>query len=307
MVNSGSAIPIEYAAPTLTGGEPGVSVTCTPPSGSMFAIGATQVVCTATDTRQRTDSCSFSVVVQRSARLSLTRFESFGDSITWGEDGRNEAIVTPLDERIRPRVRFAIAQTYPGVLLSSLVSRYATQQIAVANFGEPGESAQDSETLARFDNVTAGGNYDAVLLMEGTNDIFYGNPAQVTPAIGGLRAMVRLAKSRNLRVFLATVPPIVANAPRGLGAALVPALNSEIRLLAQAEDVTLVDVWNAFGINFQQYLGFDGLHPNQDGYAKIADAFFTAIRTTLEVPQSTTPSPTVLRSGSTYLPVRRRP
>ena len=106
-------------------------------------------------------------------------------------------------------------------------------------------------------------------------------------------------------VFLATVPPIIGNAPRGLGAALVPQLNSEIRLLAQAENVTLVDVWAAFPNNPQPYLGFDGLHPNADGYAKIADTFFTAIRTALELQQTTTTlaSP---QSGSTYSPARPR-
>jgi acyl-CoA thioesterase-1 len=298
-------MPIDYGLPSATGGAPSVTVVCTPPSGSMFAIGSTQVVCTATDTRQRTDSCSFSVVVQSPPRLSLTKFEAFGDSITWGEDGRNEAVISGLDERIRPRIRFSLTQTYPGTLLASLLNRYSTQSITVANFGEPGETAQEVEALARFNNLASSGNYEAVLLMEGTNDIFYGNPAQVAPAVAGLRAMVRSAKSRNLRVFLATVPPIIGNAPRGLGAALVPLLNSEIRLLAQAENVTLVDVWAAFPANPQPYLGFDGLHPNADGYAKIADAFFTSIRTALESRPSTT-TLAVPQSKSPYLSVRPR-
>src|SRR6185436_17071008 len=133
MAVNGTAIPIDYRMPAATGGAPDVTVVCTPPSGSMFPIGSTPVVCTATDTRQRTDSCSFSVVVQQPARLSLTRFEAFGDSITWGEDGRNEAVISGLDERIRPRVRFSLPQTYPGALVGALLNRYTTQTITVAN------------------------------------------------------------------------------------------------------------------------------------------------------------------------------
>ena len=32
-----------------------------------------------------------------------------------------------------------------------------------------------------------------------------------------------------------------------------------------------------------RYIGVDGLHPNEAGYAKIADLFFQAIQTNLEV------------------------
>ena len=33
----------------------------------------------------------------------------------------------------------------------------------------------------------------------------------------------------------------------------------------------------------QRYIGIDGLHPNEAGYAKIADLFFQAIQTNFEV------------------------
>jgi hypothetical protein len=45
--------------------------------------------------------------------------------------------------------------------------------------------------------------------------------------------------------------------------------------------VTLVDVYQAFNGNLA-LIGPDGLHPAADGYAKIADTFFTAIKSTLE-------------------------
>lgn len=301
---SGGPIPVQYGTPTATGGAPNVAVNCAPPSGSTFPIGSTAVVCSAVDARQRSSSCTFTIVVQQPPRITLTRFEAFGDSITWGEDGRNEAIITTLDERVRPRVRFALPLTYPGQLLTALVNRYPSQPIVVSNFGSPGERAQDPETLARLANVTSTGTFEVLLLMEGTNDIFYGDATQIDPAIAGLRAMIRLAKGRSLRVFLATVPPIVAGASRGGGAGLVPALNAQIRALAQSEAVTLVDVWAAFGANFSALLGADGLHPNADGYAKIAETFFTVLTSTLEPRTTTLAAPL---SGSPYSrPLRPR-
>ena len=74
------------------------------------------------------------------------------------------------------------------------------------------------------------------------------------------------ARSRNVRVFLATVPPQNPNGPRGmLGYQTVPLLNAEIRLLASSEGVPLVDVFDAFGGNLN-LLGPDGLHPNAEAH-----------------------------------------
>ncbi len=60
-----------------------------------------------------------------------------------------------------------------------------------------------------------------------------------------------------------------------------------MRALAVSEGVPLVDVYGAFG-NDLTLIGADGLHPNAQGYAKIADTFFAAIRQTLETPPAAT-------------------
>jgi lysophospholipase L1-like esterase len=282
---TGQATPVQYGTPIVTGGAPAVSIACTPPAGSMFPIGTTAVTCTATDARQRIDSCSFSVVVNQPARISVTRFVAFGDSITWGEDGRATSIVAEgAGEAIRPAIQFPSAQTYPGVLLAQLQGRYTTQigTIGVANSGLPGEKAGSSSALSRFSSVASSRAYEAVLLMEGTNDLSDRDSRLIPPALVNLRTMVRDAKSRNLKVFLATIPPMVAGRPRGLAWSLVPEMNSGIRNIASSEGVTLVDIEAGFGASFEQYLGFDGLHPNETGYAKIADLFFTAIKANLE-------------------------
>ena len=56
----------EFYAPTASNICCGVdsTVTCTPPSGSIFAVGTTTtVICTATDCVQNTNYCSFTVTV----------------------------------------------------------------------------------------------------------------------------------------------------------------------------------------------------------------------------------------------------
>lgn len=51
---------------TVTAGDnrPGVTVVCTPPSGSVFPKGTTTVTCTATDAAGNTASCGFTVMVE---------------------------------------------------------------------------------------------------------------------------------------------------------------------------------------------------------------------------------------------------
>lgn len=284
-------------------------MSCTPPSGALFPIGTTKVTCTAVDARQRTDSCSFNVVVQTIPVISLTQFVAFGDSITWGEDGdplvscgsNNNSSPFSLGP-IRIRQRVATNSQYPMALQLKLAARYLTQaaQISVINEGNPGEPAGAPSTLTRFLQVLNSTRSQAILLMEGTNDIFYGDPAGVDIAINGnppgssgLSAMVSVARGRGLRVFLATVPPMVPGGARACGNRLVVPLNDRIRALAVSQGVTLVDVYAGMGSAFSQYIGPDGLHPNVAGYDNIATTFFTVLRNTLEVSGATTTTTTM--------------
>jgi lysophospholipase L1-like esterase len=67
-----------------------------------------------------------------------------------------------------------------------------------------------------------------------------------------------------------------------LGYTKVPLLNSRIRSLAVKLDVVLVDIDSAFNGDLS-LIGADGLHPNERGYALIADRFFQILEATLEV------------------------
>ncbi|PYR08973.1 MAG: hypothetical protein DMF99_17215 [Acidobacteria bacterium] len=121
----------------------------------------------------------------------------------------------------------------------------------------------------------------------------------VVGAIQRRAADVSDAKSRGMRVFLATIPPENPAGFRALAWSLVPGFNDQIRLLASSEGVTLVDIHQAFN-NDLSLIGADGLHPNANGYHKIADTFFASLRQQLEV--SPGPTPTALPN---ILPTRR--
>jgi len=291
----GASATVTFAAPSIANGQAPVVTTCTPSTGSPFTVGQKTVSCQVTDALQRTDSCSFVVTVLEPPKLTATSFLAFGDSITLGEDGQNSTAssVASMSARLHPSVLFPQAQRYPQELQQSLAARYKTQTPTVTNQGNPGEMAGSRGTLSRFSSLTSSRQYAVVLIMEGTNDLFDRDDRLVPAAIDGLRQMIRDAKSRSMRPFLATVPPMnpAACSPvcRGLAWSLVSGFNDNVRALAASEGVPLVDVYQGFGGNLA-LVGPDGLHPSADGYAKIADLFFTAIKQNLEVP----PAPSAL-------------
>ena len=283
-------IPIVIDSPTVTGGASPLTTACVPASGSMFPIGLTTVTCTTTDARQRAASCAFAVMVQSPPRISATRFLAFGDSITLGEDGNSTTLTsespTPGSGGWAFPTVILLGKQYPTVLEQLLAARYTTQSIGVANGGERGEFAGASATVSRFTARLGQTQAQAALIMEGTNDISSGTTSAIDPAIAGLRSMIGIARSRGVRLYLATVPPLNPDGPRGrLGYATVPLLNTRIRALASSEGATLVDVNQAFGSNFA-LLSNDGLHPNADGFALIAKIFFDTIVATLDASPS---------------------
>ncbi|MFL6216136.1 MAG: HYR domain-containing protein [Blastocatellia bacterium] len=56
-----SSAVINYPPPTATDNQPGVVVTCAPPSGSTFPLGVSTVICVATDVSGNRATCGFSV------------------------------------------------------------------------------------------------------------------------------------------------------------------------------------------------------------------------------------------------------
>ncbi len=281
-------ISVEYGVPTVSGGASPITTTCSPDNRAVFSIGATTVTCTATDAQQRTSSCSLTVTLKAPPTVRLTKFVAFGDSLTKGEDGNNTTLSpTGVLTFLQPIIRTDWA--YPTVLTNSMRARYSLQSSAinVVNQGCPGEMVNDNSVVTcnqpvvtRFSSVIQG--QQVVLLMEGSNDVNFGpkDALILNDTIFNLQRMVRAAKSSGVTPYIATLPPMTGSG-RGIGASLVPGFNDRIRSLAASEGITLVDVYAAFNGDMS-LIGADGLHLNQGGYQRVADAFLQSIQATLE-------------------------
>src|SRR5262249_37459398 len=152
----GSPISVVYGTPTVANGAPPVTTVCTPTSGSVFTVGPTSVMCTATDNQQRVDSCTFTVTVTAPPKLVVNRFVAFGDSMTAGEVVSASGFIRTL--RIVP------SESYPTELQKNLTGFYTAQanSITVANQGRSGEKAVDG--YARLRTVLSQGNYEVLTL-----------------------------------------------------------------------------------------------------------------------------------------------
>jgi lysophospholipase L1-like esterase len=205
---------------------------------------------------------------------------AFGDSITSGEvtfPGLIESGMSSGKQVVVPEA------SYPTVLQRLLRSRYSFQAdtIIVANQGLSGEKA--AEARNRFFSAMSTVRPDVVLLMHGHNDIPSGADGAASTAASEVRVMAAEARLRGARVFIATIVPPRPNGNRTINPFLALDYANRMRDAAAREGAVLVDLYAAMTPDVTRYIGVDGLHPNEAGYARIAELFFNAIRDNLEV------------------------
>ena len=238
---------------------------------------------TASDGLSRTASCTFGVTISKIPQLSRVRFLAFGDSITEGEVTAPGSLFSLDGAPLSSRQVVVPSAAYPTVLAKLLQARYTAQadNIAVINAGLGGEKAVNARN--RF--IAALNNFrpEAVLLMEGSNDIARGEDGAASAAAGEIRNMAAEARLRGMRVFIATPAPGRPNLSKTIQPILLLDYSNRMRAVAGSEGAVMVDVYQALLGNVFTYIGGDGLHPNEAGYAKIAETFFNAIQATLEV------------------------
>ncbi len=203
--------------------------------------------------------------------LGVTSLLAFGDSLTEGQSAvsRTMALVN--------------VTSYPSYLQQLLATTYTSQSITVANEGRSGEWAQDGQFRLPLTLDRAQPPAQALLLLEGVNDLNALGASGVSRAEAAIEAMARAGRTRKLRVFLATLPTQRPGGARAGAAELVSELNRRIRIIARGEGAVLVDLELLFGTNYD-LLSEDGLHPTSEGYRVIATAFFDAVRRDLERP-----------------------
>lgn len=139
------------------------------------------------------------------------------------------------------------------------------------NYGIGGQTTK--ECSARIDEL-AKKNYDKVVMLCGINDIGHGLTNEEIVANYETMFSALNAAKPDVEIFiisvLPTTPVFYTNAQN-----MITALNDDLKAFAQKHDnVTYVDCYSSF-VGEDGYckegITFDGLHPNLDGYAIIAE------------------------------------
>ena len=272
MATAPAGTTVSYTTPEAHFGQGPVTVRCAPEPGETFPIGSTPVTCRATDSLNRTAECTFSVTVAQLPRLRLTRILAFGDSITSGE------VVKPGTEDAET---MAARDPYPAVLQRLINDRYVEQSITVTNAGKGGEFAV--EALPRFGGALRLVNSEAVIILEGINDLYRGTPpTNMDDALRGIGTLAAEARNRGVRVYIATLTP-TRPGRRYVPIGTVQAANARLRDGARGEGAQLIDVFTPLLADLNNNIGSDGLHPTELGYRRIAETVFAALRSDLEI------------------------
>ena len=207
--------------------------------------------------------------------VGLTRFVAFGDSITWGAQSSYD-----------PRYLFGAANGgYVERLQAGLNAYHAPQQFVVFNEGVPGEWVTDPRTAPRLRAAIINRQAQAVLLLEGINDL--SSDVSVSRTVSGLGQLVNVATSLGVPVVVATMfQTYESTAPGGVvrpnAADVVPVYNAEIRrLVAGRLNVHLLDLEPL--MRNRAYVGNDGLHLTDAGFEIMASSFLTAIEASFPV------------------------
>lgn len=216
--------------------------------------------------------------------LGATRFMAFGDSITWGQISSFDGSI--LFDQLP-------GTEYPVQLDGQFESAFTAQDFTVTNEGVPGEWALQAISSGRFAQKMAAQRPQALLLLEGFNDL--NNDQSTSATVAYLQQMVEIARLYNTTVFIGTMfQTCVSTSPQGQvrqnAATRITGFNSALRTMAAGrQNVYVVDLYAAFGTNNcgpdggVGILGGDGLHPNPSGYSVIATQFANAVRTVFTV------------------------
>ena len=201
---------------------------------------------------------------------------AFGDSVTYGTfSGFDGLFLYDAPTHSYPaRVELSLRQIYP--LQASAFS--------VINAGFPGERALEGRQ--RIATVIQQYDPDAVLLLEGINDMTFG--AGALEAAAAVMGVIDMARTHKVTVLVGLTPQTYTSVyPNGetrtqASDRIVPFNNELRRLTAGMQNVHLVDLYGRFGDN-RSLMGADGLHPTDAGYALMAATFVQAIEAVFPV------------------------
>jgi lysophospholipase L1-like esterase len=144
----------------------------------------------------------------------------------------------------------------------------------VVNRGVGGE--ETAEGLRRLPSTLAIDKSGFVLILEGTNDAH--ECRGIAATTNNLQNMVRIAKNSQAIPIIGTLPPSFRNNP--CADDVITAVNINIQAFASANQVVVAEIFE--GMNDRSLFGIspdrDPLHPNEAGYARMADIWFQAMQ-----------------------------
>jgi lysophospholipase L1-like esterase len=191
-------------------------------------------------------------------------YMAFGDSITWG-DGSNDG------------------SGYRSYLEANLASYWGGSH-GVPNEGVPGTKSDKGQSRMGPSLRRVRPAY--TLILYGTND-WNDQACQARPpaecfTLSAVHSMVLQCKDAQSFPVLGTIPPVNPNYPDKSPTernAWVKGMNDLLRTMAQQEKVPVADIFDAFTKKGAAMPGLfsDDIHPNEDGYALIAQVWLKAI------------------------------
>ena len=199
---------------------------------------------------------------------------AFGDSITYGRGSSSDGPATG----------------YPAYLAGILLYNYPGQAFKMLNKGNPGEQTGGTDSgLSRIDAVLEKYPADFILIMEGTNDIFFGTSFATIQQ--NLKQMALHAVTHGVTPVLATVIPTLPYGARSGQYRRARAFyaGGYIQSLAAKYGFACADQWQAF-CSVPGWPGVimdpaTGNHPNTNGYRYVmAPRWYEAIAPILGLP-----------------------
>jgi lysophospholipase L1-like esterase len=188
------------------------------------------------------------------------RYIAFGDSITFG-------VGDPKENGYANR-------------LKRILEKNQDEDVQIVKSGVPGE--ETSEALSRINSALAGGG-DAILLMEGTNDVTRIDEGilSLETVIANLDALALASKRRGVEPIHATIIPRPPKALRDRSNFITQDLIRNIRGLAANKKRRFADIYHAYDpeltedvFDLYYFAGFDPIgHPNEEGYKLVAQTF----------------------------------
>lgn len=139
----------------------------------------------------------------------------------------------------------------------------------VQNWGRRGDTTATG--LARIDSVLIASKPRCILLLEGTNELYYGSAQTVRD---NLAFMIDKAAARGVTPILGTFSPDPRYPEKN-----IPAANALLKELALNKNIALADHYAALIDNWSRLSWTDGFHPNTAGYATMAQVWFDAMKT----------------------------